>query len=308
MSGFKSVLVTATELANELDIECEFKDRRKRKKKKQFSYESEDEAQISPEKLFETECCIPILDQAIMSLITRFEGYQEISKKFGFLWNFRDLQNLDNEKLHRHCKSLEVLLSGDNSKDIDGEELFMELKFFRNIISKDVVHVGEILNYLMKNNMFGTFPNIKIIYKILFTFTITVASGERSFSKLKLIKTYLRATMSQQRLCGLATMSIETIFSIEPTGIPDLPGIPAGYPVSNPLGGCPKKGGIAGISAGIPGGEPITSREKLYLLHVYSCFYIEPESIKITRVPNDMQQKLIHKNQSTFVLYRCVIV
>ena len=102
-----------------------------------------------------------------------------------------------------------MLLSGDNSKDIDGEELFMEVKFFRNIIPKDVVHVGEILNYLMKNNMSETFPNIKIIYKILLTFTVTVASGERSFSKLKLIKTYIRATMSQQRLCGLATISIE---------------------------------------------------------------------------------------------------
>ena len=50
------------------------------------------------------------------------------------------------------------------------------------------------------------------------------------------------------------------IFSIELTGIPDLPGIPAryppriptGYPVSNPLGVCPKKGGTAGIPAGIP--------------------------------------------------------
>ena len=85
LSGFKSALVTATELANELDVECEFKDCRKRKKKRQFTYEGEDEIQISPEKLFETECFIPILDQAIMSLKTRFEGYQEISKNFGFL-------------------------------------------------------------------------------------------------------------------------------------------------------------------------------------------------------------------------------
>jgi hypothetical protein len=38
---------------------------------------------------------------------------------------------------------------------------------------------------------------------------VTVASGERSFSKLKLIKTYLRANMTQQRLVGLAMLSIE---------------------------------------------------------------------------------------------------
>ena len=35
------------------------------------------------------------------------------------------------------------------------------------------------------------------------------ASGERSFSKLKLIKTYLRSTMTQERLSDLAILSIE---------------------------------------------------------------------------------------------------
>jgi hypothetical protein len=38
---------------------------------------------------------------------------------------------------------------------------------------------------------------------------VTVASAERSFSKLKLLKNYLRSTMFQERLNGLATLSIE---------------------------------------------------------------------------------------------------
>ena len=44
---------------------------------------------------------------------------------------------------------------------------------------------------------------------ILLTLPVSVASGERSFSKLKLIKTYLRSTMSQRSLVDLATSSIE---------------------------------------------------------------------------------------------------
>ncbi|GBP19510.1 hypothetical protein EVAR_102058_1 [Eumeta japonica] len=38
---------------------------------------------------------------------------------------------------------------------------------------------------------------------------VTLASCERSFSKLKLIKTYLRSTVDQERLSGLAILSIE---------------------------------------------------------------------------------------------------
>ena len=53
------------------------------------------------------------------------------------------------------------------------------------------------------------YPNVVIAYRVLLTVPVTVASAERSFSKLKLIKTYLRSSMSQDRLNGLATLSIE---------------------------------------------------------------------------------------------------
>jgi 20S proteasome alpha/beta subunit len=45
---------------------------------------------------------------------------------------------------------------------------------------------------------------------ILLTIPDTVASAERSFSKLKLVKNYLRSTMSQDRLVDLARLSIES--------------------------------------------------------------------------------------------------
>jgi len=38
---------------------------------------------------------------------------------------------------------------------------------------------------------------------------VTIASAKKSFSKLKLIKSYLRSTTSQERLNNLAMLSIE---------------------------------------------------------------------------------------------------
>ena len=51
----------------------------------------------------------------------------------------------------------------------------------------------NILNYLKRLDYF---PNAYIVYRILLTIHVTVVSVERKFSKLKLIKPYLRFTMS----------------------------------------------------------------------------------------------------------------
>ena len=52
------------------------------------------------------------------------------------------------------------------------------------------------------------YPNLWISLRIACTLPVTVASAERSFSKLKLIKTYLRSSMAEDRLTGLAIISL----------------------------------------------------------------------------------------------------
>jgi hypothetical protein len=54
---------------------------------------------------------------------------------------------------------------------------------------------------------FNTVSKPSIISRDLY---VSVASCERSFSILKLIKNYLRSTMGQSRLSGLALLSIES--------------------------------------------------------------------------------------------------
>ena len=53
------------------------------------------------------------------------------------------------------------------------------------------------------------FPNLRVAVQLMLTIAISVASCERSFSKMKLIMNYLKSSMSQDRLSALALLSIE---------------------------------------------------------------------------------------------------
>ena len=55
----------------------------------------------------------------------------------------------------------------------------------------------------------GAFPNVEIALRRYLVLMITNCSGERSFSKLKIIKIRLRTTMTQESLNCLTVMSIE---------------------------------------------------------------------------------------------------
>ena len=55
-----------------------------------------------------------------------------------------------------------------------------------------------------------TFPNIEIALKMYLALMPTNCTGERSFSKLKIIKNQLRNCMQQWRLTALALLSIDS--------------------------------------------------------------------------------------------------
>ena len=71
----------------------------------------------------------------------------------------------------------------------------------------------QLLTFMHDNKLTEIYPNMWIALRISATQAVTVASSERSFSKLKLVKTYLRSTMGQERLSGLAIISINHIIS-----------------------------------------------------------------------------------------------
>jgi hypothetical protein len=74
-------------------------------------------------------------------------------------------------------------------------------------IPKDKMGPMEIINFLKRHD---SFPNASIAYRVILTIHVIVASAEWSFSKVKLLESYLRSTMTQQRLIDLATIALES--------------------------------------------------------------------------------------------------
>jgi hypothetical protein len=66
------------------------------------------------------------------------------------------------------------------------------------------------ISLLHENDLHSTFPNVSVALRIYLSLMITNCSGERSFSKMALIKNKNRATMSDPRLSALAILSIES--------------------------------------------------------------------------------------------------
>ncbi|XP_010473753.1 PREDICTED: zinc finger MYM-type protein 1-like [Camelina sativa] len=211
-TGFQKAKGEATEIAIQMDIEPAFYKKPKRliKKKKQFGEDAEHVDQsntLSAEESFRIEYFINIVDQAIVSLEVRFEQFQYYEEIFGFLFGLKKLKSAGDDELMVSCMKLEASLKHDGNSDIEGKDLFVELKLLRGVLPKEITKAVDVLEFLKR--MDGCYPNTWIAYRILLTIPISVACAERSFSKLKLIKNYLRSTMSQERLNGLALLSIE---------------------------------------------------------------------------------------------------
>ena len=76
-----------------------------------------------------------------------------------------------------------------SSLDVDSNDLFFELKVLQVTLlaqNKTVFEIFEFVKHL------GCYPNISVAYRILLIIHVTITSIERSFSKLKMLKSYLR--------------------------------------------------------------------------------------------------------------------
>lgn len=132
----------------------------------------------------------------------------DLEKKFGFLLDLKS-NSTDKDRLKAKCHEFgEFYINDINSdllyKDIEDFLMLMETRVNTDILNNPINILKFIIGY--GNDVF---PDLRIALQILLTIAISIATCERSFSKLKLILNYARSTMTQSRLSSLALLSIE---------------------------------------------------------------------------------------------------
>ncbi len=184
-------------LCSEMGINME----RRVRKKKRMDGEGLTDAALG----FDTELrreMLSVIDRLTEEISSRFQQVHDLASKYIFL---TPSNLLDNDY---------VCQLGEVDEDIVEEEFFAErkrLQYFVQAAEKGDNIDGplELLRFIQRYQLGDSVHNIVILLRIFLTRAISVASCERSFSKLKLIKNYLRSAMSQTRLTDLAVLSIE---------------------------------------------------------------------------------------------------
>jgi len=150
-----------------------------------------------------------VLDCVVAEMTKRCEAMKKIATNFKMIIP-KYLSAADAEEMSSVKK-----LCGLYKDDFDPVDLNRELCALRNWLPTILDEVPEtadplqLLNAILNCGMQSAFANVCIAIRIFLTMPVTVASAERSFSKLKLVKNYLRSTMKQERLSSLAIMCIE---------------------------------------------------------------------------------------------------
>ena len=124
--------------------------------------------------------------------------YKETCKYFGFLTR---LEKLSLSEIREQSVRLQTKYNTDLADDFP-DELAQFVNFSRVALT-DPATPRDLLSYGISKSVY---PNVDIALRIYLTLPV---SGERSFSKLGIIKHRLKTSMCEDRLNNLTLMSIE---------------------------------------------------------------------------------------------------
>ena len=177
--------------------------------KRMALYEAEDDSHLlTAETEFGSQCNL-VFDSIITQIEWRFEAMSAVSSDFDFLSGHSLSKSLVDE-LKKKAANLSQIYKADlDSSDFQSEMASFKYQAAAMMDNFEKSSPIDILQLIHKYPLTDAYPNTAIAIRIFLTIPVTVATCERSFSKLKLIKNYMRSKMGQERLSSLAIILIE---------------------------------------------------------------------------------------------------
>lgn len=147
-----------------------------------------------------------IIDSLKFQLDSRRQAYEKILGIYGCIPTLYKTPSSDD--VRKTCKMLATYFIDDIE---NSSVLTDECILFSKLISMDksVKSVFSMYKYIRVNELEYMFPNLEITIRMYLSTAVSNCSGERAFSVLKRVKSYLRTTMKEERLNALAIFSIE---------------------------------------------------------------------------------------------------
>ena len=154
--------------------------------------------------------CIPFLDHMCKELDDRFKN-KEMAQDGLLLVPANIIKEATgNKELPSGIEGLATLWASDlpdsDIKAIEAEYNRWAAKWHR--LSNKGSHVPTTALESLEHCNKEFYPKLSILLRLLCTLPITTAECERTISRLRTLKTYLRSTMGEEQLTGLAVMRI----------------------------------------------------------------------------------------------------
>ena len=171
----------------------------------------------SPLDYFRKSITYPLLDELDGQFTTRFSHHQQVaSRGLSLLPSSIRQQPSSVDEAMEFCREHEDDLPVDQSLATLEAELSRWALLISKLPESEVpANIPDALVLARKS----LFPCITRLLQLVATWPATSNSCERSISALRRLKTYLRSTMLQQRLCGLALLHTHYCHAVDPESI-----------------------------------------------------------------------------------------
>ena len=106
----------------------------------------------------------------------------------------------DQSGLAQYLKLETMLISGKVDEDVASQYPELQLEMFKQTHKAKSLHEAKLAYRSMEHAVRLLFPQVLVLLKLLLVCPVSLCECERSFSALRRLKTWLRATMAQSRL------------------------------------------------------------------------------------------------------------